>query len=61
MTIFIFVSPPSDLEVVLVDRLGRNKHQKLRMVEFSEESAGSKHQRGLGETPLLCLMMWVVV
>jgi len=37
---------PTDLGVV--GRLGRNKHQKLKMVEFSEESADSKHQRELG-------------
>lgn len=52
----IFSPPVIDLEVVLADRLARNKHQKLRMVEFGAGSADTKHQRELGETPLLCFM-----
>ena len=38
----VFPPPLNDLEVVLVGRLGRNKHQKPKMVEFSEQPADTK-------------------
>lgn len=44
----------TDLEALLVGRLGRNKHQKLKKVEFSEEAEDTKHQRQLqGNTSAL--------